>query len=87
MGHQTRFGSGGQSPDRVIIATKFGWRIVDGKSVGLDSSPEQIRRAADGSLRRLGTEVIDLLHQHRVDPAVPIEEVAGTLANWSRRAR
>ncbi len=65
--------------DQVVIATKFGWRIEDGKSVGLDSSPERIRRAADGSLRRLRTDVIDLLYQHRVDPEVPIEEVAGTV--------
>ena len=65
--------------ERVVIATKFGWRIEDGRSVGLDSSPQRIRAAVDGSLRRLGIEVIDLLYQHRVDPAVPIEEVAGTV--------
>src|SRR3954468_17715002 len=63
--------------DQVAIATKFGWRIQDGTSVGLNSSPEQIRRVADASLQRLRTDVIDLFYQHRVDPDVPIEEVAG----------
>lgn len=66
--------------DQVVIATKFGWRIEDGKSVGLDSRPEQIRRVAEESLRRLRTDVIDLFYQHRVDPEVPIEDVAGTVA-------
>src|SRR5215469_700075 len=66
--------------DQVVIATKFGWRIEDGKSVGLNSRPEQIRRVADASLRRLRTDVIDLFYQHRVDPGVPIEEVAGAVA-------
>jgi aryl-alcohol dehydrogenase-like predicted oxidoreductase len=64
---------------QVAIATKFGWRIQDGRAVGLDSSPGQIRRAADDSLRRLRTDVIDLLYQHRVDSGVPIEDVAGTV--------
>jgi len=67
--------------DSVQIATKFGWDIKDGKSVGLDSSPEQIRRVADESLRRLRTETIDLFYQHRVDPDVRIEDVAGTVAD------
>lgn len=66
--------------DRVVIATKFGWDIQDGKSVGLDSRPEQIRRVADESLKRLRTDVIDLFYQHRVDPDVPIEDVAGTVS-------
>jgi aryl-alcohol dehydrogenase-like predicted oxidoreductase len=66
--------------DQVVIATKFGWDIQNGRSVGLDSRPEQIRRVADGSLRRLRTDRIDLFYQHRVDPGVPIEEVAGTVA-------
>nr|WP_201470636.1 aldo/keto reductase [Microbacterium hydrocarbonoxydans] len=66
--------------DRVVIATKFGWRIEDGKSVGLNSRPEQIRRVAEESLRRLRTDMIDLFYQHRVDPDVPIEDVAGTVA-------
>lgn len=65
--------------DQVVIATKFGWRIEDGKSVGLDSSPERIKRVADESLRRLGVETLDLFYQHRVDPNVPIEDVAGAV--------
>ncbi|QIK84715.1 aldo/keto reductase [Sanguibacter sp. HDW7] len=65
--------------DDVVIATKFGWDIRDGHVVGLDSRPEQIRRVADESLSRLGTERIDLFYQHRVDPDVPIEEVAGAV--------
>jgi aryl-alcohol dehydrogenase-like predicted oxidoreductase len=65
--------------DRVVLATKFGWAIEDGKSVGLNSRPEQIRRVADASLRSLRTDVIDLFYQHRVDPDVPIEDVAGTV--------
>jgi aryl-alcohol dehydrogenase-like predicted oxidoreductase len=64
---------------QVVIATKFGWQIEDGKPVGLNSRPEQVRRVADASLGRLRTEVIDLFYQHRVDPDVPIEEVAGTV--------
>ena len=71
--------------DEVVIATKFGWRIEDGRSVGLDSRPEQIRRVADASLRRLRTDVIDLFYQHRVDPDVPIEDVAGAVARARRR--
>ena len=67
--------------DRVVIATKFGFAFDDeGRNVGLSSRPESIRAAADGSLRRLGIEVIDLYYQHRVDPEVPIEDVAGTVA-------
>ena len=65
--------------EQVVIATKFGWRIEGGRSVGLDSSPGQIRRAADGSLQRLRTDTIDLYYQHRVDPDVPIEDVAGAV--------
>ena len=65
--------------DQVVVATKFGWHIVDGRMSGTDSRPEQIRRVADGSLRRLGVEAIDLFYQHRVDPDVPIEDVAGTV--------
>src|SRR3954468_4607433 len=66
--------------DRVVIATKFGFDIRDGRMHGVDSRPEQIRRVADASLRRLRTDRIDLFYQHRVDPAVPIEEVAGAVA-------
>lgn len=65
--------------DRVVIATKFGWDIRDGQMVGLDSRPEQIRRVADASLKRLRTDSIDLFYQHRVDPQVPIEDVAGAV--------
>ncbi|MHA6523380.1 aldo/keto reductase [Tessaracoccus sp. G1721] len=65
--------------DQVVIATKFGWDIQNGKSVGLNSRPEQIRRVAEQSLKRLRTDVIDLLYQHRVDPDVPIEDVAGAV--------
>src|SRR4051794_41134282 len=65
--------------DQVVVATKFGWRIEDGTSVGLDSRPEQIKRVADASLRRLRIDTIDLFYQHRVDPAVPIEDVAGAV--------
>jgi len=65
--------------DEVVIATKFGFDIVDGEMKGLNSRPEQIRAVADASLQRLGVEVIDLFYQHRVDPAVPIEDVAGTV--------
>ncbi|PUB27000.1 aryl-alcohol dehydrogenase-like predicted oxidoreductase [Promicromonospora sp. AC04] len=65
--------------DQVVIATKFGWRIEGGASVGLDSRPEHIREVADASLRSLRTDVIDLFYQHRVDPDVPIEDVAGAV--------
>jgi aryl-alcohol dehydrogenase-like predicted oxidoreductase len=65
--------------DQVVIATKFGFNFVDGKQSGLNSRPEYIRRTTDESLARLGVEAIDLYYQHRVDPAVPIEDVAGTV--------
>jgi aryl-alcohol dehydrogenase-like predicted oxidoreductase len=67
--------------DRVVIATKFGFEIdCDGRQTGgLDSQPETIRRTTEESLRRLRTDFIDLLYQHRVDPAVPMEDVAGTV--------
>ncbi|WP_210590252.1 aldo/keto reductase [Streptomyces sp. GESEQ-35] len=73
--------------DQVVIATKFGWRIENGTSVGLDSRPEQIRRVADASLRRLRTDTIDLFYQHRVDPDVPIEDVAGAVAELVRAGK
>jgi len=63
--------------DEVVLATKFGFRIENGP--GLDSRPEHIRQVVEDSLRRLQTDHIDLLYQHRVDPAIPIEEVAGTV--------
>jgi aryl-alcohol dehydrogenase-like predicted oxidoreductase len=66
--------------DQVVIATKFGFAFDEnGEQTGLSSRPESIRRAVDGSLRRLGVETIDLLYQHRVDPQTPIEDVAGTV--------
>lgn len=64
----------------AVIATKFGFRIVDHVTTGVDSSPAHIREAVTGSLQRLGTDYIDLLYQHRVDPAVPIEDVVGVMA-------
>ena len=67
--------------DEVVIATKFGFGFdAEGQSTGVDSRPERIRDAVEGSLRRLGTDVIDLYYQHRVDPEVPIEDVAGAVA-------
>ena len=67
--------------DRVVIATKFGFKLdpATGKQAGLDSSPAHIKEVAEASLRRLKTEVIDLFYQHRVDPNVPIEDVAGAV--------
>jgi aryl-alcohol dehydrogenase-like predicted oxidoreductase len=64
----------------VVIATKFGFKIENGGIAGLDSRPEHVREVVEGSLRRLQTDYIDLLYQHRVDPAVPIEEVVGAMA-------
>jgi aryl-alcohol dehydrogenase-like predicted oxidoreductase len=65
--------------NKVVIATKFGFNIQDGKMVGINSHPENIKKAVEGSLKRLQVDVIDLLYQHRVDPNVPIEDVAGTV--------
>src|SRR5690242_7792554 len=66
--------------DHVVIATKFGFKIDgDGKQAGLDSRPEHIKDVAEASLKRLKTDVIDLFYQHRVDPNVPIEDVAGAV--------
>jgi aryl-alcohol dehydrogenase-like predicted oxidoreductase len=65
--------------DSVVIATKFGFRFENGKQAGLDSRPAHIREVADAALKRLRTDRIDLLYQHRVDPGVPIEDVAGTV--------
>ncbi len=73
--------------ERVVIATKFGFRIENGKMTGLDSRPAHIREAVEGSLRRLATDHIDLLYQHRVDPAVPIEEVVGAMADLVREGK
>ena len=66
--------------DRVVIATKFGFKLgPKGEQIGVDSRPEHIREVAEASLKRLQTDVIDLFYQHRVDPDVPIEDVAGTV--------
>jgi len=68
--------------DQVVIATKFGFRLdPSGKAgpTGLDSRPEHIKQVAEASLKRLGIETIDLFYQHRVDPKVPIEDVAGAV--------
>ena len=65
--------------DEVVIATKFGFNIQDGKMVGVNSRPEHIKKVVEGSLKRLQVDVIDLLYQHRVDPNVPIEDVAGAV--------
>ena len=74
---------------QVVLATKFGFRFRDGKQIGTEraSRPDQIRDAVEGSLRRLGTDYIDLLYQHRIDPAVPIEEVAGTVGNLVKEGK
>ena len=73
----------------VAIATKFGFRIEGGRQVGAerDSRPQRIREAVEGSLRRLETDHIDLLYQHRIDPAVPIEEVAGTVGDLVKQGK
>jgi aryl-alcohol dehydrogenase-like predicted oxidoreductase len=73
----------------VTIATKFAWRFKDGKQLPGEraSSPAQIREAVEGSLRRLGTDHIDLLYQHRIDPQVPIEEIAGTVGELVKEGK
>jgi aryl-alcohol dehydrogenase-like predicted oxidoreductase len=73
--------------DRAIVATKFGWKIEHGRSVGLDSRPAHVRVAVEASLRRLGTDHIDLLYQHRVDPQVPIEDVVGVMGELVREGK
>jgi aryl-alcohol dehydrogenase-like predicted oxidoreductase len=73
--------------DQVVIATKFGMRIENGASTGVNSEPAHIREAVEGSLRRLGTDYIDLLYQHRIDPQVPIEDVVGTMAELVREGK
>ncbi len=65
--------------ESVVVATKFGFKLVNGVRTGIDSSPENVRRACDGSLSRLGIDQIDLYYQHRVDPNVPIEDTVGAL--------
>jgi aryl-alcohol dehydrogenase-like predicted oxidoreductase len=73
--------------EKVVIATKFGFNIINGKIQGVNSQPEQIRQVVNSSLKRLGTDYIDLLYQHRVDPNVPIEEVVGAMAELVREGK
>jgi len=72
---------------KVVIATKFGFNIVNGKMQGVNSQPQHIRQAVEGSLKRLKTDYIDLLYQHRVDPKVPIEEVIGVMSELIREGK
>jgi len=71
----------------VVIATKFGFKIEDGKQAGLDSRPDHIKEVAEASLKRLKTDVIDLFYQHRVDPDVPIEDVAGAVKDLIQQGK
>jgi aryl-alcohol dehydrogenase-like predicted oxidoreductase len=73
--------------DRVVIATKFGFKFEGGKPTGLDSRPAHVREVAEAALKRLRTDRIDLLYQHRVDPDVPIEEVAGAVKDLIREGK
>ena len=73
--------------DRVVIATKFGFKFEGGKQAGLDSRPAHIKEVADASLKRLKTDRIDLFYQHRVDPDVPIEDVAGAVTDLIRAGK
>ena len=73
--------------DRVTIATKFGFKLEEGQNRGLDSRPAHIREVAEASLKRLEVDRIDLFYQHRVDPDVPIEEVAGTVKDLIREGK
>ena len=71
----------------IVLATKFGFDLRDGANVGVNSRPEHIRSAVEGSLKRLDTDYIDLLYQHRIDPAVPIEDVVGVMAELVRAGK
>jgi aryl-alcohol dehydrogenase-like predicted oxidoreductase len=75
------------SRESVVVATKFGFKLENGVRLGLDSSPANVRRACDGSLRRLGIDRIDLYYQHRVDPSVPIEETVGAVAELVKQGK
>src|SRR6185436_11815228 len=70
--------------DHAVIATKFGFKFEDGKQAGLDSRPAHVREVADAALKRLNTDRIDLFYPHRVDPTVPIEDVAGAVKDLIR---
>lgn len=73
--------------DGLVIATKFGFRIENGRKTGVDGTPAKVRRSCEESLKRLGIETIDLLYQHRVDPAVPIEETVGAMSDLVREGK
>jgi aryl-alcohol dehydrogenase-like predicted oxidoreductase len=74
--------------DRVVIATKFGFKLgPDGKQMGVDSRPEHVKDVAEASLKRLKTDVIDLFYQHRVDPEVPIADVAGAVKDLIQQGK
>src|SRR5438128_2618046 len=73
--------------DRVVIATKFGFKFEGGKQIGLDSRPAHIKEVAEASLKRLRVEAIDLFYQHRVDPNVPIEDVAGAVKDLMQQGK
>ncbi len=72
---------------QVVVATKFGWSFENGKMAGLDSRPRHVKEVAEASLRRLGTDYIDVLYQHRIDPAVPIEDTVGAMADLVREGK
>jgi aryl-alcohol dehydrogenase-like predicted oxidoreductase len=77
----------GPNRNAVEIATKFGYRLENGKIVGLDSTPQAIRHSVEGSLKRLRRDYIDVLYQHRLDPTLPIEDVVGTMSNLVREGK
>jgi len=72
---------------QVVIATKFGWRIEEGRVDGLDSRPDHVKEVANASLRRLGTDYIDLFYQHRIDPQVPIEDTVGAMGDLVKEGK
>ncbi len=73
--------------DKVVIATKFGFGVEEGQPTALNSEPKHLRRAVEGSLKRLRTDHIDLLYQHRVDPKIPMEDVAGTVGELIKEGK
>ena len=73
--------------ERLVIATKFGFDLSNPGKIGVDSTPDNIRRACEGSLQRLGIDTIDLFYQHRVDPKVPIEETVGAMADLAKEGK
>ncbi|HEY4672177.1 MAG TPA: aldo/keto reductase, partial [Gemmatimonadaceae bacterium] len=77
----------GVARESIVIATKFGFKIENGKMAGTDSRPEHVRMAVEGSLRRLNTDYIDLYYQHRVDKNVPIEDTVGAMADLVREGK